>query len=207
MKYSIPKIVVIHDDLTESDPLLVTLRDEFKDENVVLYKKSKEGLEYIIENISKKTIVILDLNFKAGEPSGVDVFEEIRKRTSLIYVIIMTASNLNNIDNKDLVKFINNDALAFFYSTADTKAIVELVKKSIYQMEVRVDSVIEEWIVKKPESERTQPFIQTQHGKTYTLNDILNGIREQSEIGKELEKNILKLAIDLLMRKKENLND
>jgi DNA-binding NtrC family response regulator len=207
MRYTVPKIVVIHDDLTESDALLVTLRAEFGNENVVLYKKSKEGLEYIIDNISQKTIVILDLNFKAGEPSGVDVFEAIRKKTALINIIIMTASNLGDIENKDLIKFINNDALAFFYSTADTKAIVGLVKKSIYQMEVRVDSVIEEWIMSKTEAERGEPFIQTQHGDKYTLNDILKGIREQSEIGKEIEKNILKLAIDLLMRKKENLND
>jgi DNA-binding NtrC family response regulator len=207
MRYSIPKIVVIHDDLTETDALLVTLRAEFKDENVVLYKKSKDGLEYVINNISQKTIVILDLNFKAGEPSGVDVFEEIRKRTALMYIIIMTASNLGDIENTDLIKFINNDALAFFYSTADTKAIVGLVKKSIYQMEVRVDSVIEEWIMTKPVEEREKPFIQTQHGDKYSLNDILKGIREQSEIGKEIEKNILKLAIDLLMRKKESLND
>lgn len=200
------KIVVMHDDLNEKDPLLVELGGKYGQKNVIFKRKSKEGLDYVLNNLSQKIIVILDLKFKANELSGVEVFEEIRQRTSLIYIIIWTASNLAEVKSENLVKFINNDALAFVHSTEDYTRILQLVEKAAHEMDVRVASVIEQWICSRPKEERNKPYIKYTNGKTYTLSDILNEIRQQSSFGKEVEKNILLLAIDLLTRGKETLN-
>lgn len=201
------KVVVIHDDLTEKDPLLVVLKEKYGQTNVLLLKKSQDGINYISENLSQKMIVILDLNFKPGEPSGIEVFQDIRSKTALVYVIIMTASDLNSINNEDLIKFINNDALAFEYSTSDYTKIVSLVDKAAHQLEVRVDSVLEEWIANQKPEDRDKTYLTTRDGKQYTLNNILSSIRHQEPLGQHLERNILKLAVDLLSRQKTSLDD
>jgi hypothetical protein len=206
MKTSPVKVIVIHDDLNENDPLLVVLKEQYGNENVLLFKKSQEGLDYVLTHISEKSILVLDLNFKPGEPTGVEVFEDIRQKTALIYIIIMTASDLNSISNEDLRKFINHDALALEYSTSDYKKIIQHVDKAAHQLDVRVGGALEQWIGSHTEQEKNEPYLTTRDGHTYSLNQILYEIRLQSPFGMEIEKNILMLAIDMLARGKKQIN-
>jgi hypothetical protein len=202
-----PKIVVIHDDLTDNDPLLVELRSKYGPDNVIFKKKSQEGLDYVLNNLSQKIIVVLDLKFKANEPSGTNVFENIRLHTSLIYIIVWTASSLSDVGAEDLVKFINNDALAFISSTESYEKVLEVVEKAAHELDTRVAGVIEQWINQRPDEEKNTAYITSVSGKQYTLANILEEIRQQTGFGKEMEKNILLLAIDLLTRQKEKIND
>ncbi len=207
MEVSPTKIVIIHDDIIEKDPLIIVLKEKYGDDNVVLLKKSKDGLNYVVENaLSQKMIVILDLNFKAGEPSGVQVFEEIKKKTSLVYIIIWTASALEDINREDLKSMINNDALAFMSSTDDIEKIMRKVNYASHQLDIRLDSALEQWIGLHPESERNSPYIITRDGKSYSLNQILDEIRLKSAFGMEMEKDILLLAIDMLARGKKKID-
>ena len=200
------KIVIIHDDLSEDDPLIDELSNRYQAENVILIKESQKGLDYVLNNLTQKIIVILDLKFKANEISGVKVFEDIRKQTSLVYIIIWTANNLNEVTSEDLVKFINNDALAFISSTDDYTKVLEHVEKAAHELDSRVASVIEQWISARPSEEKDKPYITSSDGKSYTLSELLHEIRHQTSFGKEIEKNILLLAIDLLTRGKEKLS-
>ena len=202
-----PQIIIIHDNLPEDDPLVVELRDKYGSDNVIFKKQSQEGLDYVLSNLSEKAIVILDLNFKANEPSGVDVFERIRQQTSLIYIIVWTAMSPHQVGTDDLVKFINNDALAFISSTDTTERILELVDKAAHNLETSVASVLEQWINRQPDALKDAPYITTETGKPYTLVMILEQIRKQTPFGKEMEENILLLAVDLLTRQKEKIND
>jgi hypothetical protein len=45
----------------------------------------------------------------------------------------------------------------------------------------------------------------TVNGEQYTLNDLLRLIRLEDPIGKEIEKDLIMLTIDLLLRQKEKL--
>lgn len=207
MNATSPKIVVIHDDLTDNDPLLVELRSKYGTSNVIFKKKSQEGLDYVLNNLSQKIVVVLDLKFKANEPSGVDVFENIRQRTSLIYIIVWTASSLSDVGAEDLVKFINNDALAFISSTEAYEKLLEVVEKAVHELDTRVAGVIEQWINQRPDEDKNAPYITTVSGKQYTLANILEEVRQQTIFGKEMEKNILMLAINLLTRQKEKIDD
>lgn len=202
-----PKIVIIHDDLAEDDPLLVELRDIHGPENVTLKKESQEGLDYVLANLSEKAIVILDLNFKANEPSGVDVFDKIRERTSLIYIIVLTAKDLHQVAAEDLVKFINNDALAFIPVTDSYQKVLEAVAKAAHELDTSVASVLEQWISRQSDDVKNAPYVTTETGKRYTLANLLDEIRKQTAFGKKMEKNILLLAIDLLTRQKERIDD
>lgn len=208
MSSNSPKVIIIHDDLEEDDPLVVELRTKYGDENVVLQTESQRGLDYVLANLSEKAIVILDLQFKGNEPRGVDVFEKIRERTSLIYIILWTANSLSSVSHEDLVKFINNDALAFISSTADSyESILEAVDKAAHSLETRVASVLEQWINSQDEQKKEAPYLTTETGKTYSLAQILNEIRHQAPVGKQMERNILLLAVDLLARQKEKIHD
>ena len=44
-------------------------------------------------------------------------------------------------------------------------------------------------------------------GRSYSMNDILESIRMQTEIGVTFEKNLLKLAIELFSRQKLKMDD
>jgi len=200
------KIVIIHDDLKDNDPLIAELGIKYGVENVKLIQKSKDGLDYVFQNLSQKMVVILDLNFKRGEPSGADVFESIRRETSLVYIIIWTASDLSDVKRDDLVRFINNDALAFQDSTTDYSKMVDLVDKAAHQLDVKVASALEQWISKHTEEEKNKPYVTNREGQTYTLSQILIDIRKQTPFGMEMEKNILILAIDMLARGKKEIN-
>jgi DNA-binding NtrC family response regulator len=200
------KAVVIHDGLIPKiDPLLVELNNEFGEASVIHFENSNQGLEYVLSNLNQKMIVLLDINFSHGELSGIQVFEDIKQRTALIYVIMVTARSLGEIDHNDLVTMINHDAFAI-ENVHNYPKIIELVKTAIHKMEVRVDSALEQWINLHSEEDKDKPYIVTRDGKTYTLREILEEIRLQTPYGRDVEKKILMLAIDMLARGKKQIN-
>jgi hypothetical protein len=199
-----PKIIVIHDDWTESTPIVVELKERFEDENVIFIRESQKGIEYILNYApARKTIVLLDYNFKTGEPSGGEVFKKIRKKSSLIYVIIITKSQFKDIKTNDFVEFVNNHALAIANPGDGYTDIMKLVDVAKHQLDTRADIIIEEWINSKPMDIRDKPYLKLYDGKQYSLNQILENIRQQTDVGKEIEINILDLAISMVMQKFE----
>lgn len=200
------KIVVIDDLLPNNSPLLVLLREKYNGKNVSLFQNPQEGLDYVLGHLSNKIILILDLGFGNGQMQGIDIFERITNETSLIYIIILTSQDLGQIPKSDLKKMINNDAMALVDRTEGYKKVLEYVDKAAHQLETRVDCVIERWITKHSDEEREEPYLVTRSGEKYTLNNILKEIRQQTDFGKEMERKILYLTIDLLNRDVEKLD-
>lgn len=201
------EIVIIDDSFDMFDPLVVELREYFPAANVTVINNPEEGLKFVLANLSKKIIVLLDYNFKTGQPKGHDILLKIREATSLVYVIIMTAKQFSTIPHTELVDFVNNDALAVIQNTVDTAEILKLVSKAAQQLSVRVDCVLEQWISNHSEDKQNEPYLTTSTGEVYTLKDILKEIRHQSDFGKKMERNIMMLAIDLLTRGKKQVSN
>ena len=126
---------------------------------------------------------------------------------SLVYIILITADEVLKIKNEDLIFLINHDAFALESVTADYSKIISLVENASHKLDARVDAILEDWIIKQSADKRAKPYLQTKDGKTYTLDDILESIRQQTAIGKQMERNILKLAVDLLTSQKKKLDD
>lgn len=200
------EIVIIDDSFDIFDPLVVELRENFPQANVTVINNPDEGLKFILSNLSKKIIVLLDYNFKTGQPKGHDILLKIREATSLVYIIIMTAKQFSTIPHSELVDFVNNDALAIVQNTVDTSEIIKLVLKASQQLSVRVDCVLEQWISNHSEDKQNEPYLTTSSGETYTLKGVLNEIRQQTDFGRKIERNIMMLAIDLLTRGKKQVN-
>tara|TARA_R110002096_G_scaffold221459_2_gene410301 strand:- start:4836 stop:5453 length:618 start_codon:yes stop_codon:yes gene_type:complete len=201
------KVLIIHDDLSPLDPIVITLEEIYGKDNVILEAISEKGLEYIEKNLDSRLIVLLDFDLGTGHPDAPIIFKRIREKTSLVYVIIWTAKLLSEIDREDLIDFINNDALAFVQNTESTESVVNLVKKASHQLETRVDCILEEWISKRDKDELKKPYLTTKSGKIYTLEELMVEIRLETELGRQMKKSILLLAIDLLTSNQEHLND
>lgn len=197
------KIVVIHDDISDNSPIMVVLKEEYGDENVLLHKHSQQGLDYVLNHLGEKMVVLLDKNFYEGkEKSGITVFEEIREKTALVYVILTSVSRLTDFDEDSLKSMINNDLFAFESFTSDYTKIVTLIKNAVEKMSLQVDAVIEDWILRHNAEQRAQPFIKTKDGRSYTMDELLNSIRLREEVGIDFERSLLKLAIDIYARQK-----
>ncbi len=201
------KIVIIDDNLRKSAPLVVELIDRQGFENVLLFNRSNDGLNYILQNLSQRMVIILDWDLGYGEMQGIDIFDNIRAKTSLVYIIFNTVKEIDDIPREQLKKMINNDAMAIVDKTDGYKKTLEFVDKAIHQLDSRLDSVLEQWINRHSDDERIKPFIATRSGEVYNLNDLLKEIRQKTELGKDMEKKMIYLTIDLLARRKENIND
>ena len=141
MQLSKLKIVVIDDNFTETEPLLIHLKLNFKEAEIVLKKKAKEGLDYIMDNLDSRMIVLLDYDLGKGEPNGTEILLKIREKTSLVYIIIITAKLLVSIPHKDLMLYVNKDALAVVDKTASLDDKLNFVKDAVHSMDVRVDCI------------------------------------------------------------------
>ncbi len=201
------EIIIIDDSFDLFDPLVIELKEHFPKANVTVINNPDEGLNFILSNLSKKIIVLLDYNFKTGQPKGHDILLKIREKTSLVYVIMMTAKQFSTIPHSELVDFVNNDALAVVQNTIDTSEIINIVSKAAQQLSVRVDCVLEQWISNHSDDKKDEPYLTTANGSTLTLKEILNEVRQQTDLGRKLERNIMLLAIDLLTRNKKQLDN
>lgn len=201
------KIVVIHDDMDENYPLIVMLRDKYSDENVLLFKHSQEGLDFVLRNLGKKMVVLLDKNFKdKNDISGLKVFEKIREKTALVYVVLISANSITDFLEDELKTLINKDLFKLEKFTNDYTDIIALIDEAVNSTDMRVDSALEQWIAMHPEEDRNKPFITTRDGKVYTLGEILEEIRLQTPYGKEVERKILMLSVDMLARGKKQID-
>lgn len=203
-----PKVIVIHDDIADDSPIMVMLREKHGDENVLLIKHSQEGLDFVLGNLGTKMIVLLDKNFYGNkEISGIRVFEKIREKTSLVYVILITVSKITELDDDELKMLINKDLFKFESFTSDYTTILKLVDEAILSLSLRIDCVIEEWIMKHPDKARNKPLIKNKEGISFTMNEVMQSIREESEVGIEFERSLLKLAIEIFSRQPLIAND
>ncbi|MES2574068.1 MAG: hypothetical protein V4572_03920 [Bacteroidota bacterium] len=201
------KIVVIHDTIEETAPIIVEMRVKYGFENVILFKHSQDGLDYVLANLGKKMVVLLDKNFDGNEIDGIKVFSEIRKQTSLVSIILITVSKISEINSETLKMLINKDLFKLESFTEDYRKIIELVDDALLTLNVRVDAVIEDWIMRHPDEKREQIILKTREGQTYSMNDILDSIRKGTPVGVQFERNLLKLAIELFSRQKLKLDD
>lgn len=197
-------ILIIDDDLKlNNDALVWELQEKFGLDNVFFMPKPSEALNFIKENLDKNIIVLLDIQFPDNEMNGHNILSEIRKLSELIPVILWSGITERDETFSD---FINNNAFGFLSKSATSEEMLSMIEKAENYFKTNLDNTIEDWIIQKDE-DKDKPVYFTSDGKSYTLNEILYQIRTQTDVGKSFAKKLNELTIDLLLRKKENLND
>lgn len=198
-------IVIIDDDKALNNPdsgLMIELVMYF--ESIQFFYKQEDGLEYIKNNLNKRIIVLLDLGFPSGTPSGHEILESIRDVSFLIPVLIWSGVDE---DKESFADLINNRAYAFLNKNASTEEIIGKLKEAYNYADNDISIALEEWIVAHSDEQKEKPYLLTVDGRQLSLNELLNEIRMQSNTGKYFSKNLSKLTIDLLTRNKEKLDD
>ena len=194
------EIVIIDDNIKNTDPLPRTLSKSFPSAIIKNFADAEEGSNYILSNFKKKIIVFLDCRFDSGI-QGIEALKRIREKTSLVYIIMMSANQLLQLEEES-VKFMVNHRGVFFIRNTEIEKATELVTKINYLMDTKLDCVLEQWILNHPEELLNKPYITTSDKGVMSLNDVLVEIRNQSDFGKTLERNLMVLTIDLFTRGK-----
>ncbi len=194
------EIVIIDDNIKNTDPLPRTLSKSFPSAIIKNFADAEEGSNYILSNLTKKIIVFLDCRFDSGI-QGIEALKRIREKTSLVYIIMMSANQLLQLEEES-VKFMVNHRGVFFIRNTEIEKATELVTKINYLMDTKLDCVLEQWILNHPEELLNKPYITTSDKGVMSLNDVLVEIRNQSDFGKTLERNLMVLTIDLFTRGK-----
>lgn len=201
-----PKIIIVDDNINDEndDFYIVELGLIYGKENILFFQNPTDAIAYIRNNLlTQRMIVILDVMF-GNLPLGFKVFESITDKTSLVCFIIMTG-NIEKISNDNLIKLINGHLWHIIKRDESTANILKVIQNAENQLAARIDGVLEEWINRHTKEDRAKPYLRTRAGKSYNLDNILEEIRRHSDFGKEMERGILNLTIDLLARQKEEL--
>ncbi len=185
------KIVIIDDNLSEKEPFVQNIRMNYKDADYNhVFQDPDKGLEYVLENLNNKMIVFIDWNFSGHHKKGIDLLKEIRKKTSLLYIVMMSANQLRtDIPLDSIVEMMNEEN--FFYldrSNNDFESVIAIIDKIRTQWDTKFDCVLEQWLLRHPEDNNKEAFSEASTGKSYTWADILVELRLQTPVGKSFEK-------------------
>ena len=126
------KIVFIDDNMSEKEPFVQNIRKHYKDADCNhVFQNPDKGLEYVLENLNSKMIVFIDWNFSGHHKKGIDLLKEIRKKTSLLYIVIMSANQLRtDIPLESIVEMMNEEN--FFYldrSNDDFDSVISIIDR------------------------------------------------------------------------------
>lgn len=199
------EIVIIDDNIKNTDPLPRTLGKSFPSAKIENFTDAGKGSDYILSNLTKKIIVFLDCRFDSGI-QGIEALKRIREKTSLVYIIMMSANQLLQLEEES-VKFMVNHRGVFFIRNTEIEKAIELINKINHLMDTKLDCVLEQWILNHPEGSLNKPYITISEKGVMSLNDVLAEIRNQSNFGKTLERNLTLLTIDLLTRGKRTISN
>ncbi len=183
-------IIFIDDNFNAMSTLVQTMSVEFPQADVSrIFNDPDKGVQYVLDNLDKQMIVFVDWNYKGTTKKGLSVLRSIRERTSLLYVVMMSANQIiqNGVQNSEVIEMMNEDNFYFYdSSTKDDADAVTLVKTILGKWESNFDCVLEQWLLRHPED--NGKVIISQRGVDYTWSDILKEVRMQTQFGRDFER-------------------
>lgn len=187
------KIVIIADNLFNMDPFVQIIRRNYSNADYNhIFQDPDKGLEYVLDNLNNKMIVFIDWNFSGHHKKGIDLLKEIRKKTSLLYIVMMSANQLRtDIPLDSIIEMMNEEY--FFYLDRSNDyfgSVVAIIDKIRTQWSTKFDCVLEQWLILHPEDNGKEAFSEASTGKTYTWADILVELRKQTPVGKSFEQKL-----------------
>lgn len=189
-------IIVYIDDIDQTKrELYNAFMDDIRDDvtDFVTFEHPLEGLAFIRENIGQKIIVILDWKFTNSKQQGADILKAINDISRLVPVIVYTGQPISASDTDKMFK---GRAFSFVSKDTSTQNMIDAIVNAYDSIQNDIRTVMEEWILRQDEEKRKRPYM-SYNGKVYTLNEILESIRRQDDLGKETAKGILSLATEL----------
>ena len=199
------KVVFIDDNFSEHEPLVQAVRKNYPTADRHIFKDPNKGLEYVLSNLDCKMIVFIDWNFDTHSEKGIDLLKAIRKQTSLLYIVMMSANKLvSDIPLEEVIYMMNEENFFYLDKNAgvfdSSKTIID---KICSHWKTDFDCILEQWLVKHPEDNNKEAYSEVATGRTYTWYDVLKGLRLQNPIGKTFEHKLSEYYIYQLKRSKK----
>ncbi|WP_442725501.1 response regulator [Treponema sp.] len=190
----------------QNDPLSVEITESFSGLSQQYFLNGEDALVFFVEqlNLGEPCIIMLDMSFPSDQMSGHEILKKIRKISKNTPVIIFTGADNSSAEIADL---INLGAFYFIDKQASTGKIIEIIKKAIFYYQTNITAALNEWLSSNPPERRNNQYITTVDGRQWTMEQIRTEIQKETEQGKQLELNIMKLTVDLIARNKEKIND
>jgi hypothetical protein len=202
------QIITIDDDLRFKErPLFEELVELYGEENVIWKETPKDGLEYLEKTLTMRSIVILDYHFGEKKANGLNWIKPLQEMSSLLYIIVNTSHELDTISREELKGCINNHLMALVDKTDGYEKTILEVKNAIKQLNNRIDCILEEWILRHEFFTREKPYMKDENGNLISMNDVLNNIRMDTDLGKLMLSNIISTAISLLQKDIDKLDN
>lgn len=194
------EIIIADDNMLPTEPFVRRLEKKYPDAEVKLFLEIEKCLEYVFRNLSKKMIVFLDCKFDVGL-QGIDALKQIREKTSLLYIVMMSANSLQQLQQDDIVEMINNKGI-YFINNSDMRKAEEIIEQIKYNWNTNFDCVFEQWILQH-ETEADKTFV-FKGKERYTLRMILDEVRLGTGFGKDIERIMYNSTIQSLLDSKLN---
>ena len=200
------KIVFIDDNMREGldNPFVRSIGKFQKDADLSVFKDPLEGLTYVLNNLNNQMIVFLDCKFDGYGLQGINVLRQIREKTSLLYIVMMSANAISQISSLDIIEMINEDYIWFFDRNngtfTDASKLIDRIKNL---WKTRFDCILEKWILKHPEDADKFAFREA-GGNSYTWAEMLKQLRLQTDVGKLFEGMVNEYYIYQLLKSEES---
>lgn len=177
-------IIIVDDTMGKMDPFIINMEINYATDAVITYFDNVEAAMTFVDNhMSERMIIFMDCKF-GSVWQGIDAVIAIRKKTALIYVVMMSANSMNQLKSDDLIKLINTENI-FFIKNTDEDGAKENIEKIRSIWKSRFDCILERWLIRHPEIADKEAYSTVE--KKYTWKDILSELRMQTPAGKAME--------------------
>lgn len=183
------RVVFIDDNMKKgiNEPFVRAIHKLRPMAEISVFEDPEEGLSYVLNNLDSKMIAFVDCRFDGYGLQGINLLKQIREKTSLLYIVMMSANNLKQIADIDLVEMINQDFIWFFDRNNGTvKDACLLIDKISTYWDSRFDCVLEDWLIKHQTDK--DKIALTKERRSYTWGQLLEEVRLQTDIGRDFER-------------------
>lgn len=196
MDKSETKIFIVDDELKSNHPLIVKLGQFF--DVVTLFKKASDAIARVKDCLGSRIIIILDLRLTGGE-TGSKALTTLRELSYQIPVIIWTAVDEKTIEFFDLINF---KSYAIRDKDESTENLVALVKQADADINYALSNALERWILAQP-GDHNEIYAVATNGESYSLNQMLEEVRNDTPKGKEFTQDLVNLTIELMEKEEK----
>lgn len=182
-------VVFIDDNMKKGlkEPFLLSIMKLRPQIEASVFVDPEEGLKFVLDNMNSRMIVFVDCRFDGYGLQGINLLKQIREKTSLLYIVMMSANNLSQIASVDLVEMINQDFIWFLDRNNSTfHDACALIDTIATLWDSRFDCVLEQWLIRHQEDKDKVVF--NQNNNAYTWEQLLSEVRLQTEVGKDFER-------------------
>lgn|SRR5574344_473693 len=189
-------IIVIDDEINDS--WVTSMKVDYPNAIVKCFNSPQDAWSYLEDNKVYKTIVYLDCYYN-NVLQGVAALKEIKNKSSLISVVMMSAMDVKQMNEQDIIDIINEEGIFYSKRPNIEDDYKEIIAKIQEKWSTSFDCMLESWLLKSKDENNVVYY---SNGKGYTVKEVLDEVRKQSKEGKSIQAAMNLYTINSLLKSK-----